>query len=170
MLKMFKFQKYFLFAAFLFHAVPAFSKIAFEKTIYATAAYDDHEEYTTIIIIVDDKRIGYITYAVDRYDLDGNIIPRKQYSKVTCVQCRAYIKSIRIDDEYQKQGFGKKLILESFKDMQHKKCILVSLLSKGQAIGFYERLGFITDAQEVKEFVELFHRDDYKPMRYIFHY
>ena len=165
---MFKFQKYFLLAALLFYAVPIFSKIVFEKTVYASVSYDDHEEYTTIIIILDDKRIGYITYAIDRYDLDGNIIPHKQYSKATSAQCRAYIKFILIDDEYQKQGFGTTLILEAFKDMQRKKCILVSLLSKAQAIGFYEKIGFITDAQEVQECMEHFQTDAYKPMRYIF--
>ena len=161
-------KKYFIFAVFLFYAVPIFSKVTFEKSVYATAAYDDHEEWTTIIIMSDDKRIGYITYAIDRYDVDGNIIPREEYSKVTCAQCMAYIKFILIDDNYQKQGFGKKLILEAFKDMRNKKCTLVTLLSKGEAIGFYKKIGFTTDAQEVKLFVELFHRNDYMPMQYRF--
>ena len=108
-------KKYFIFAVFLFYAVPIFSKVTFEKSVYATAAYDDHEEWTTIIIMSDDNRIGYITYAIDRYDVDGNIIPREEYSKVTCAQCMAYIKFILIDDNYQKQGFGKELILQALK-------------------------------------------------------
>ena len=52
--------------------------------------------------------------------------------------------------------------------MRNKKCTLVTLLSKGEAIGFYKKIGFTTDAQEVKLFVELFHRNDYMPMQYRF--
>jgi ribosomal protein S18 acetylase RimI-like enzyme len=162
-----KFKKYFLLAALLFCAVPIFSKVTFEKSIWSTP-HEDHEEWTTLVIVLDDEEIGYITYAIDRYDANDSIIPRKQYAKEDNAQCKAYIKYLVIYDGYRKLGLGRELILQAFRDMRDKKCSLVTLLSKGEAIGFYKKIGFTTDAQEVKLFMELFNRNDYMPMRYVF--
>ena len=58
---------------------------------------------------------------------------------------RATVESVRVDEKYRRQGFGKQLMKWAINRAQEKNCVALQLTTNGErqdAHRFYENLGF----------------------------
>ena len=94
---------------------------------YYNTFYKENEFSKTLIIMDDDKLVGYINYWI-LFD-------------------HAEINKICVDDEYRRKGYASLLMEKAFEAFKKAECLSISLevrVSNISAQKLYEKFGFVT--------------------------